>query len=871
MKPRPKRAAPMKAKPRGRPDVARPLAFPVVGIGASAGGLESLQRFMSQVSPSSGQAFVVVQHMAPTHPGLLAELLQHATPLPVVEVESGVRVKPNRVYVIPPNKNMAFTQGTLQLSAPTARRGLRLPIDYFFSSLADALGERCVGVLLSGMGSDGTNGMAAMAKRGGALFVESPASAKFDAMPRSALDAGLGATAAPVEELPELIASHNAARGTLTEASPVVATQDDAAKAADLRAIVSVVREVTGRDFSHYKRGTVERRIDRRRMVHGLASVSDYAGFLRANPKEAELLLAELMVGVTSFFRDPAVWAELEKETVPELLAACPEGSTVRAWVPACSTGEEAYSLAIVLHEAAATLRPQRHLKVQLFATDLDAHAIDRARQGVYPKDVAKDVGPTRLRKFFVATDQGYRIAKEIRDCVVFATHDLLQDPPLTKLQLLSCRNLLIYLDAVLQEKVIPLFHYALAPGGILVLGAAETTGTFTHLFSPATRGQRRIYRRVPEVASPAGGAPRLVTPAHEASAPRPALVPRHVDLRSRVERFLLGRYAPAAVLTSQTGDVLYVSGKTGAYLELPAGKVNWNVLAMARKGLRHPLAVAFQDAVRGKRAVTSKGLRVVSDGATRWLDVTVEPMREAGALANALIVIFVEGAQPTRSRAAPVKNRRGAPKLSQVTQALAEAREDVRLTREAMRASQEELEATNRELWVANEELQSANEELTTSKEESQSMNEELQTLNHELETKLVELSRASNDMENLLESTEIAVLFLDRELRVRRFTAQAATLIKLIPGDVGRPLADLASTLAFPALFSDAREVLRTLAFKERTVVRRDGRELAVRIMPYRTSDHRIEGLVITFTGPPRTPPPTSVRPKKQPKGER
>ena len=829
----------------GGPSTSESL-FPVVALGASAGGLEALEQFLRQVPARSGMAFVIVQHLDPTRKGMLVELLLRMSPIPVVQVVDGTTVKPDHVYVIPPNADMSIVHGVLHLLEPVAPRGLRLPIDFFFRSLADDRRHRSIGVVLSGMGSDGTLGLRAIREKAGGVFVQEPASARFDAMPRSAIDAGVVDVVAPAEQLPGKIAEYLRHAHHVTRAED--AEPDIRAQSA-LETIIGLLRTDSGHDFTPYKRSTLYRRIERRMGLHQIGDIAHYVRYLRENREETRLLFRELLIGVTSFFRDPSAWQRLGSDVLPALVATSPRNGVLRAWVPACSTGEEAYSLGIMLHEALEPHRGTKNVSLQIFATDLDGTAVDRARHAAYPASIAAEVSPQRLNRFFVEEDRGYRVRKEIRDLVVFATQNALQDPPFTKLDLLACRNLLIYLSGEAQRTLIPLFHYSLKPGGILFLGSAETVGVDTELFAPVD-GNARLYRRL-ETAVPLVEFP---TGYHRATAARTSsLEPglegaRPLNLREHVEAILLRRFAPAAVLVNSKGDILFVSGRTGQYLELPAGKTNWNLLAMAREGMRHEMASALHTAVHSKKTATLANVGAVSDGGTRCVHVTFEPIDEPAALRGTVLVAFVDvAAQPHTPRPAFRKGS-GTRTMDRVhlEQELVRAREDLRATREDSQRAHEELES-------ANEELQSTNEELTTSKEEMQSMNEELQTLNGELQAKVDDLSRSSNDMKNLLDSTAIAVLFLDEGLNVRRFTPQAATLIKLIPRDVGRPLADLASNLEYTALYDDACEVLSSLVFKETAVDSRDGRRFNVRIMPYRTSDNRIDGVVITFLSIP------------------
>ncbi len=836
---------------RARPQVES--AMPIVGIGASAGGLEAIELFLRHTSGLVDVAFVVIQHLDPTHRGAFVELLQRASPLPVVEVTDGMRVVRGKVHVIPPNADLSIVHGVLHLLAPIEPRGLRLPIDFFFRSLATDQGPTSVGVLLSGMGSDGTAGLRAIHENAGATFVQALASAKFDAMPRSAIEAGVADVVAPVEELPDKIANY-------LRRAPHLARREismpDGKSGIALEKIVGLLRTATGHDFSQYKTSTILRRIERRMGLHRIADIEHYIRYLREDAKEAQLLFDELLIGVTRFFRDPAAWDRLEKDALPGLLATCTSG-VLRAWVPACSTGEEAYSVAIAFTEALAKQKPPRKLTLQLFGTDLDAHAVERARQGFFPRSIAADVSPERLKRFFVAEDQGYRVRKEIRDLAVFAVQNIAQDPPFTRLDLLACRNLLIYFGAEAQRRLLPLFHYSLRPGGILFLGGAETIGAYSDLFA-VVDDKSRIYRR-----SDTGVAARVAVdfptafarPYSDASdAPDSEPGARGVattTLQGVVERLLLDRFTPAAVLAGSKGDVLYVSGRTGKYLELPAGRANWNVLAMARDGLRHALTNALRKAVQTERAVTLAGLRVGTNGGTQIVDVTLLPIEQPEARRGTVLIVFEDVAPPVAGEVS--KRARGRQAVDRMDQELKQAREELRTTRDEAQSAQEELKSANEELQSTNEELQSTNEELTTSKEEMQSMNEELQTLNSELHAKVDDLSRASNDMRNLLDSTEIAVLFLDGRLHVRRFTPQAAKIVKLIASDVGRPLADLASDLEYPGLYDDAREVLRTLVFSEKLVGSRSGRRFTVRVMPYRTGDNRIDGLVITLSKHP------------------
>jgi two-component system CheB/CheR fusion protein len=831
--------------------------FPIVGIGASAGGLEALELFFANVPAESGMAFVVVQHLDPTYKGMLVELLQRGTPMPVFQAKERMRVAPNCVYVIPPNKDLSILHGVLHLSAPLAPRGLRLPIDFFFRALAADQQEHSLGVILSGMGSDGTLGLRDIKEGGGSVFVQTPETAKFDGMPRSAIEAGLADFIAPAQEL---FASLNAfIHHTPLFTQPKLSTEsgphvlDDEQANSSLEKVLLLLRSQTGHDFSLYKKTTLYRRIERRIGIYHLENIAMYVRFLHENPQEVKTLFNELLIGVTSFFRDPAAWEELKTEALPALLAERSPEQTLRAWVPGCSTGEEAYSLAISFKEALETLKPQKTSKkfsLQIFATDLDTHAIEKARQGVYPASLSGEISAERLERFFVKTERGYRVTPAIREMVIFAEQNLIMDPPFTKLDLVSCRNLLIYLTSELQKKLLPLFHYSLNPSGILFLGNSETVGGFTNLFTARDRKNRIYQRQDVNASTHALDFPTSFTAARSQKAEK-VLKPME-NIQTLADNLLLQTYAPAAVLTSETGDILYISGRTGKYLEPAAGKANWNIFAMARDGLRYELHNAFQKALREQKTVTLKNLVVGTNGGAQTVNVTIQPIHGNNALSGTVMVVFREVATASVPEAS-VNPRRGAAhraRLEELERQLNQAHQEIQIIREEMQTSQEELKSANEELQSTNEELQSTNEELTTSKEEMQSMNEELQTVNHELQANLDELSHANNDMKNLLDSTDIATLFLDNQLRVRRFTSQTSQITRLIASDVGRPITDIASALLYPQLAEDAREVLRTLVKVDKQIATPEGSWFTARILPYRTLENMIDGVVITFS---------------------
>ncbi len=824
--------------------------FPIVGVGASAGGLEALEQLLRPVPADCRLAFVIVQHRSPDHNGALRELLQGYSALPVVTVTDGCMVEPGHVYVAPHDQDLTIRGGVLHTVPATVVRGMRLPVDEFLRSLAVDRQQDAVGVILSGMGSDGTLGMRAIREGAGATFAQSPESAKFEGMPRSAIDAGVGDIIATPGALFESIMAFLQHRHELVV--------DDRAEVetpptSGLDAILQLLRRRSGHDFGQYKPTTLARRISRRMGLHHLSRVADYVTMLGGNPDEVDRLYGEFLIGVTSFFRDPVMWEQLRTEVLPAILRSRPAGSTIRAWVTGCSTGEEAYSLAIVLTEAIEALTPAHPLTLQVFATDLDARAIKRARKGTYPPNIAADVSEERLRRFFVQEDRAYRVSKSIRDLVVFATQNVLADPPFTKLDLLSCRNLLIYLNPPAQRMLLSLFHYSLGVDGVLVLGSAESIGGATDLFAPYP-GATRLYRRL-LTALPIDliNIPLTTPPTQplSLSAPLTTALPAPAALPSLADRLLLSRYAPTAVLVGPEGDIQYVSGRTGRYLEPAAGRANWNVLAMARDGLRTALTEGLRRATRKQLTVTLPELKVTSEAGVHTVDVTIEPLSAAVGMEGMVLVLFSETGVPDKTAAAAkrVRSTTDDVRIKDLADELKHTLDELRAAREEMQLSQEELKSSNEELQSTNEELQSTNEELTTSKEEVQSMNEELLRVNQELLGKVNQLTLASSDMTNLLNSTNSATLFLDKSLNIRRFTAQMSSIIRLRGSDVGRPVTDISATLDVSEIAKDAEEVLRTLATHEREVTSTDGRWFSVRVMPYRTHDDRIDGVVITF----------------------
>lgn len=840
-----------------------PTCFPVVGIGASAGGLAAFEAFFSgmpaDVDP--GMAFVLVQHLAPDHKSILTELIRRCTRMQVFEVKDGVKVEPNCAYIIPPGHDMAFLNGTLQLLAPSAPRGQRLPIDFFFRSLAQDQHERAICVVLSGTGSDGTQGVRAIKGEGGMVVAQNPESTEYDGMPRSAIATGLVDYVLPPPEMPAQIiayAAHAFGRSSRTATFPTPKTESAVKK------IFVLLRDQTGHDLSQYKPSTVHRRIERRMAVHHIETMDGYVKYLQETPAEVEALFRDLLIGVTSFFRDIEAFNTLEEEVIPRLFDGKSDGGVVRVWSVGCSTGEEPYSLAILLVERMETLR--HRYTVQVFATDIDNRAIAAARSGLYPASIAADISPERLSRFFILEPDGsaYRVHKGIRDLLIFSEHDVTRHPPFSKLDLISCRNLLIYMDGDLQKKIFPLFHYALNPDSILFLGTSETVGEFSDLFVPVDRKSkiyqhrkegccthRAVFGRIPLPSTTRATA--LVQTA------RKSVFPGKLPLRELTEQAILQQIAPACVLVNSQGDILYLHGRTGMYLEPTPGEPNINnILKMAREGLRQGLTSALRRAVSGKELVRCQGLRVKTNGDFTSVNVSIHPVSNHLSTAQeiSLFLVIMEEAQPTDL----VKDSQSAEShnwsldseahFEALNQELRAKEEYLQTTHEELETSNEELKSSSEEMQSVNEELQSTNEELETSKEELQSVNEELATVNAELQNRVMDLSRSNNDMNNLLAGTGIATVFVDHRLRILRFTPTASAIINLIPSDTGRPVSHIVSNLVgYDRLIRDVQSVLETLIPVQVDVQTTDNKWYTMRIQPYRTLENVIEGAVITF----------------------
>ncbi len=828
----------------------------VVGVGASAGGLEAFKQFFAAMPPDSGMVFVLIQHLDPTHQSLTAELLGKHTAMPVVEVEDAMRVEPNRVYVIPPNAYLTMSGETLHLSEPAERRGLRMPIDFFFRSLADDQQERAIGIILSGSGTDGTLGVREIKAAGGMVMVQTPETTGFDGMPRSAIGTGMVDYVSPIEKMPEVLSRyvrHWYVNGAVPS-PPVVEKAPD-----NLHAIIGLLRAHVRYDFSCYKKGTLTRRVQRRMGLTHIEKMGEYVQFLRQNKEEVNALYKDLLISVTNFFREPEAWEALARQVIAPLVREHDNETPVRVWVPGCATGEEAYSLVILLSEELQAA--DKACGLQIFASDIDLDALAFARAGTYPENIAADISPERLRHFFIKGEHTYRINKEIREAVVFAEQHVVSDPPFSKLDLISCRNLLIYLEVEVQQKILSLFHFALREGGYLFLGGSETVSQRNGLFQAVSR-KRRIYERIgpvgyTKVELPAKGAdtPPLVAEARVAAVER-----RAQRLSVVAQQLVLQRFAPACVLVNRKVEVLYLNGPVDHYLQLPSGELGADLIAMARPGLRTRLRTAVREAIQADKAVAVGGVRIKRNGEYFAVRVAVEPLRHPPEAQGFLLVAFDEEDGDHRPRLAhlePPEPPREEPEtgadyeaiIHQLEEELRTTREDLQSTVEELDTSNEEFMASNEEVTSVNEELQSTNEELETSKEELQSLNEELQTVNNQLEQKVAELEATNNDLNNLLVSTDIPTVFLDRHFCLKRFTPATKRLVRVIETDAGRPIRDFALSFTDPELLADAERVLQQLAPIEREVDATDGRYYLRRILPYRTGDDRIVGVVITF----------------------
>jgi len=828
--------------------------FPIVGIGASAGGLEALEEFFQNVPKNSSMAYVVISHTDPGRSSLLPDIIQRRSDIPATVVKDGMKVESNTVYLPPSNRDLVLEDDIFRLKEQQRGSTLRLPIDTFLKSLADSHGEQACCVILSGTGTDGTQGLRVIKEKGGITVVQTTESAKYEGMPESAIGTGLADFIIRPSEMPERLIECFFTGAYVPK--PEEAVVEDEFPAA-ISKIITTISTRTGHDFSAYKKSTLIRRIQRRMTVTRVLSPQKYLTYLHHNPGEIESLFQDLLIGVTSFFRDPEAYEFLKKEVLSNLIARRPEHEAFRVWAAGCATGEEVYSVVILVMECLDELGIRRD--IQVFGTDLDHTSIEKAREGVYPENIAADVSPERLKSFFEKENNNYRVRRAVREPVVFAAHNLLKDPPFSRLDLLVCRNLLIYLEPRAQKKLLPLFHYSLKPSGVLFLGSSETIGEFADLFTPIHK-KWSVYRRVdvsaalqPIVEFPTGGKAAATAVERALAGQQPQAEGGDIALAAATTRLLLELHTPGCVVVNRRGEINYVHGRTGKYLEPAPGRMSVNVVDMAREGLRFELASALRSVVANGETVRRVALRVKTNGGFQDFNLTVKPMGKPEPLKNMIVILFEE-IPPHRIRRQRKKKGDGTPdtgteRTMELEREVARVQQDHRIAMEELETSNEELKSVNEELQSSNEELQSTNEELESSREELQSLNEELSTVNAELHEKILELSQSYETINYVLNSTGIAILFMDRDLTVRRFTQEATKLINLIGTDIGRPLAHISLNIDYDRFLDDVKAVIVEEKTFENEIRTRDGHAYSTKIMPYRDQKGQVSGAVITF----------------------
>jgi two-component system CheB/CheR fusion protein len=821
----------------------------VVGIGASAGGVEALKQFFSIMPAEMGVAFVVVQHLDPSHESMMSNILATCTNMPVAQVTRRQRLKVDHIYVAPPNKYLTISKDQIGPTKPLEERGARMPVNFFFHALAFDKQEAAVGIVLSGTGADGSAGLRSIRENGGLCIAQDPKTAAYSGMPMNAINTGAVDFILPLARIADTLNNYTQ--------HPFVAGGDDSESVASilpdhLDGILALLRTRLRRDFRYYKKSTLIRRVRRRMGIVRKNSLKDYLAMLRKNPGELDKLYGDILIGVTQFFRDPAVFKVLAKDIIPQIVENC-ANRPIRVWVPGCSTGEEAYTVAMLLLEEITAKKLNNDLMV--FATDIDPKALEKARNGIFPQSIEADVSPQRLRRFFTKDGDRYRAVKQLRETIAFAEQNLISDPPISKLDLISCRNLLIYVEPELQKKIIALFHYTLNDDGFMLLGTSETVGRQRNLFAMVDK-KAKIYQRINHAKPQQVDFPILASEekkvAHRAEVNHLSK-PNHIVFSELTHRLLSEAYAPAAVLINRTGEPLYYFGSTDRFLKLPTGDAHQDIVAMARSGLATKLRGLVGKAVRSNEAVSLKTVTINTGGGTIKASIRVNPVLAPKDARGLFLVTFLEKDEPvTESDSIEEVNAIDGDitEVEALARELQITREDLQSTIEEMETSNEELKAANEEAMSMNEELQSTNEELETSKEEMQSLNEELNTVNSELEEKIEQLEASRNDVANLLISTSIATLFLDHNLRIKRLTPAISELINITQSDAGRKLSDFTSILDDPDLLADCETVFKKLLPIERETKSNDGRWLVRRILPYRTEEDKIEGVVITFT---------------------
>ena len=833
----------------------------IAAIGASAGGIEAFTEFVSNLPKDTGMAFVLVQHLDPEHKSMLTELISKKTVMRVSEVTNGMTVEPNHVYVIPANATMSISNSSLQLEPRGESRGVHMSIDHFMRALAEQQGNHAIGIILSGSGTDGTAGLAEIQAHGGMTFAQDEASAKYASMPVSAVAAGCVDYVLPpraiAHELARIARHPYLARAEAADIAPAENT--------GLTLVFKLLRKTTGVDFTHYRQSTILRRIQRRMVVHKIDRLDEYVKHLQSNPPELKALYRDMLINVTSFFRNPRAFDALKSHVFPAILKNHPPEAAIRIWTPGCASGEETYSVAIALLEFLGDKSSQAN--IQFFGTDVSESSIAKARAGSYPENITADVSPERLRRFFTKVEGRYRVTKNIRDMCIFAQHNILNDPPFSQMDLIACRNLLIYLEPVLQNKAISLFHYALRPGGYLLLGASEGVGTAGHLFSTEDRANKIFLKKATSVRQPV-----TFSMHHHAERVQdePLRVPAKLDsswnyleAQKEFDRRLLSQYSPATVFINEDMEIIHTRGGVNRFLKLAPGRPSLSIMKMAREGLLPDLRSAIAKARKENVTVRKHNIQI-KDGngngaprsdSERLVNFEVVPVNLGSLKELYFMIVFADSpviprpAPASRSARAERESEVVSGKITRLEQELAATKEYLQSVIETQQATNEELQSANEEILSSNEELQSTNEELETAKEELQSANEELSTVNDELRSRNLEVNQINNDLTNLFASIYFAVVMVGSDLTIRRFTPQAQKFLGLIPADVGRPLTNINPPVEVPDLQSLVLQVMATSAQVDREFADRQGGRYQVRILPYRTLDNKIDGAVITF----------------------
>ena len=819
--------------------------FPIVGIGASAGGLEAMEQLFKNMPDNTGMAFIIVTHQETGHHSMLADLLQKYTNMRVMRAEDQMAVEPNCVYVTIPGNDLGLLNRTIHL-LKSVTDGPKAPINYLFRSLAQDQSEFAIAILLSGMGSDGTFGIKDIKGELGMVMVQNPDSAKYTGMIDSAIETGLVDYILPPDQMPKQLVQY----ANQIVKRKKVKVDRNVQLSGYMQKIFMLLRSYTGHDFSAYKRNTIVRRVERRMNVHHIEDISDYIRLLQKNGEEAQNLFKELLIGVTSFFRDPDAFAALKQKALPTILNQKNDDNPIRIWVPGCSSGEEVYSIAIVVKEYME--EHNSHYNIQIFGTDISDSSIHFARHGVYPGSIENDVGSSRLERYFIKQDQSYQIQGSIREMIIFAPHNIIKDPPFTRLDMICCRNVLIYLDSDLQKKLIPLFHYAMKPEGVLFLGSSESIGDFRDLFE-ALDTKEKIYKRRDSAVAMQRLPDFRFTSKIDPDAEKPSARPsREENLPQQIEKLLADIYAPSSVVINKNGEIVYVHGRTGKFLEPPQGQANWNIFEMAREGLKLRLPAAVRKAVSSNTEVINENLKVKMDDTEVYITLVISPIMKPNSMKDFLVVSFkdVRSVKEKESSKTELIVPEGqSSRVDELEKELQYTKENLQTAIEELETSNEELKSINEAYQSTNEELQSTNEELETSREEMQSLNEELQTVNAELQQKIDEVQRAYNSMKSFIDNLDIPTVLLDNNMHVRQFSSDITKIIKLIPADIGRSIVDIVNNLKEVDLFEQAHKVQKSARYTELEVQTKNGYWYLMRILPFRTMGDQLEGVIISF----------------------